>query len=330
MRIAILAFNGCLPSGIVGLVDMFALTEKALHMHLPQALPACYHIQVVSHDGAPIHDGRGRLLNVDGAWHTLPQLDAILIPGFWQNADELTAHAADFAAITPWLIQQHKGGAWLGASCAGSFVLGEAGLLNGTRCTTTWWLHDELKRRFPKADAAWGAALIEDKRIVTAGGPMSWISIALHIIRAQLGSAAARIASDFAVLDNTPSHQAVYVPSRFTASQDGFLLAAEQLVRQARTEALRAPQLAQALHVSERTLHRRLKHLTGEAPKTFMARIRLETARTLLETSDTPIQQIALHTGYADVSNFRRAFRIFSGMSPSGYRTWSQARRHTG
>jgi len=30
-----------------------------------------------------------------------------------------------------------------------------------------------LKNRYPRADAAWGASLIEDGRIVTAGGPLS-------------------------------------------------------------------------------------------------------------------------------------------------------------
>ncbi|MYM88311.1 AraC family transcriptional regulator [Rugamonas sp. FT82W] len=49
--------------------------------------------------------------------------------------------------IGAWLRAQHAHGALIGGSCAGVFVLGEAGLLDGRRCTTTWWFQDELKQR---------------------------------------------------------------------------------------------------------------------------------------------------------------------------------------
>ncbi|RDK07254.1 DJ-1/PfpI family protein [Cupriavidus lacunae] len=112
-----------------------------------------------------------------------------------------------------WLRDQHAHGALIGGSCAGVFVLGEAGLLNDRRCTTTWWLHEELKHRFPGADVVWGSALLEDDRVISAGGrPLSWIDLALHMISRLAGPQAARIAADFAVVDNTPLQQSLYAP----------------------------------------------------------------------------------------------------------------------
>lgn len=324
-HIVIAGFDGCLPSGIVGLVDLFALANKALARQ-----PACaaqFEITVASPDGAAFHDGRGRRLKADARLGDLARADAVLIPGFWLDAEALDAAASSFKAVAPWLRAQHAQGAWLSASCAGAYVLGEAGLLDGRRCTTTWWLHDALKRRYPKADAAWGAALIEDRRIATAGGPMSWVDLALHAVRMLAGPEAARTAADFAVVDAVPMAQALYVPTGHVAAADPFLMKAEHCVRQRQGQPLGAATLAGELSVSTRTLHRRLTALTGEAPKTFIERVRLEAARTLLDTGNAAIKEIAHCTGYLDEGSFRRAFRRFSGMTPSGYREWSRTRR---
>jgi transcriptional regulator GlxA family with amidase domain len=52
-----------------------------------------------------------------------------------------------------------------------------------------------MKRRYPKADAAWGAAIIEDRRVISAGGPLSWIDLSLHVMRVLCGADAARLAA---------------------------------------------------------------------------------------------------------------------------------------
>ena len=87
-----------------------------------------------------------------------------------------------------------------------------------------------------------------------------------------------------------------------------------------------AQELARALSTSERTLHRKLKLASGELPKTFIDRIRVETARMLLETSAKPVKELAASAGFADEASFRRAFRRFAGMAPSAYRVWARAR----
>ena len=72
--------------------------------------------------------------------------------------------------------------------------------------------------------------------------------------------------------------------------------------------------------VSERTLHRRIKSLTGEAPKAFITRLRIESACVLLQSSNCPIDNIAKTFGYEDETSFRRLFRQQIGMTPSAYR----------
>jgi len=222
--------------------------------------------------------------------------------------------------MASWLRRQHAMGALVCASCSGVFILGEAGLLDGRRCTTTWWRHDELKARYPKAKAIWGAPLIEDQRVVTSGGPLSWIDLCLHIIRSLCGDEAAKLAADFAVVDTAPSTRSIYVPLSHLSAANSFLLEAEHVVRVAGEEPVTAQDLSRALRTSDRTLNRRLKEATGETPKQFIDRVRFETARMLLETTNSSVKQLAVNSGYSDPASFRRAFFRYSGMTPAAYR----------
>ncbi len=333
--VLILGFEGCLPSGMVGLVDMFWLANQANAESSPVWVPSTqtgqpasaavqFNVVTASVNGKALRDGMGRSIDVDAHVLDVSRCDAVLIPGLIRGATGLPS-PADLAPVASWLRQRHQHGNLVAGSCAGVFVLGEAGLLDQRRCTTTWWLHDELTRRYPQARAVWGSTLLEDRGVISVGGPMSWVDMALDMIRRLGGPQAAKRAADFAVIDNAPLTQALYAPKRYVNHVDPVLLNAEQAVRQAPSE-MSATQLAKQLAMSERTLHRRLKTLTGEAPKTFITRTRLEMAKTLLDTPGASIKRTALLCGYQDEGNFRRAFARFSGMSPSAYRQWAKER----
>jgi PAS domain S-box-containing protein len=183
-----------------------------------------------------------------------------------------------------------------------------------------------LKRRYPRADAARGATLIEDRRVVTAGAPLAWIDLALHSIRALCGDAAARIAAEFTALDASSNEHSVYQPTGYLSGLNPFLVEAERIVRQAGDKHLSAQELARALSTSERTLHRRLKQACEESPKAFIDRVKVETARTLLETTGKSVKELASSAGFVDEASFRRAFRRYAGMAPGAYRVLSRAR----
>jgi len=204
-------------------------------------------------------------------------------------------------------------------SCSGVFVLGEAGILNNRQCTTTWWLHDELKQRFPKADAVWASELIDDKGIITAGGPLSWITITLHIIKKLAGAETAKVVADFSVIDAIPKSQNLYVPEGYQASREPFLAKAEYAIRKAHYQTMSTIDLAEVMAVSERTLNRKLKELTGETPKAFIDGVRISHACTLLVTTNKSVKEIAFSLGYSDDSVFRRLFKKKIKLTPSSY-----------
>jgi signal transduction histidine kinase/DNA-binding LacI/PurR family transcriptional regulator/DNA-binding response OmpR family regulator len=58
----------------------------------------------------------------------------------------------------------------------------------------------------------------------------------------------------------------------------------------------------------------------GITPMTYLRRYRILRARSLLETSELPILQIAMQTGFSDGTYFTRTFQREVGMSPRAYR----------
>lgn len=323
MKIAILGYDDCLGQGFIGAADLLEMSRRML---MTIERPEPYQVVTVTHDGKPFRDGFGRQHRVDASFRTIDSYAAIIVPPFLSSREDLLPATPAVNWIAGWLRRQHAIGAIVASSCNGVLLLGEAGLLDGRRCTTTWWRHDELSARYPRADPAWGASFMEDRRVVTGSGPFSWIDLALHVIRELCGAEASKKAADLTVVDTTRSTLADYVPTG-QGDPNRFILEAKNFIRQAGEAPITTTQLARALKVSERTLYRRLKEATGEAPKHFVDRLRVEAARMLLETTHRSIKQLASAAGYADEASFRRAFRRYAGMTPSEYRSWSIAQR---
>lgn len=333
IKIVIAGLDGCLGSAFLGLSDLLALARRAIAATLPPGDAAGvapdFCAVAASATGRPIHDGHGTTLDVETSFEEISICDAVIVPSFAPAPDGTAPDMSTLGAAAAWLRRHHSRGALIGGCGSGVFLLGEAGLLEGRRCTTSWWHHEELKRRYPRADAAWGARLIDDRRVVTAAGPLSWIDVGLHVLRTLCGPEAGRIAADFTLGEAAPTKGGVkgaaYTPSVISGGADAFLADAERIVRQS-DAAFNAQDLARALSTSERTLHRKLKLACGESPKTFIDRIRVETARTLLETSAKPVKELAASAGFVDEASFRRAFRRYAGMAPSAYRVWARAK----
>jgi len=181
-------------------------------------------------------------------------------------------------------------------------------------------LHDELKQRFPKADAEWASGLIDDNGIVTAGGPLSWVTITLHILKKLAGPEIARVVADFSVVDAVPKSQNLYVPEGYQTSKSPFVAKAEYAIRKSHYKTMSTKELSEVMAVSERTLNRKLKELTNETPKAFIDRIRISQACTLLVTTTKPVKDIAFSLGYSNDGVFRRIFKQKIKMTPLNYR----------
>ncbi|MEY3038592.1 MAG: hypothetical protein RL143_1159, partial [Pseudomonadota bacterium] len=76
-------------------------------------------------------------------------------------------------------------------------------------------------------------------------------------------------------------------------------------------------QLARALGLNEAKLMRDFKQLFGQTIFDFTQNIRMDAAKTLLETTSKSITEIAFDVGYEYSSNFTTAFKRRFGVPPS-------------
>ena len=92
-----------------------------------------------------------------------------------------------------------------------------------------------------------------------------------------------------------------------------------ELLHHPAADALHAEGLARALNLSLRTLHRHLS-LEGASVQALKDEVRSHRAQDLLRRTRQPVKQIAHHLGYRSEKSFARAFRQWTGATPSDWR----------
>lgn len=106
-----------------------------------------------------------------------------------------------------------------------------------------------------------------------------------------------------------------------TSLDEQFLRKISQIVEEKIGDAeLDIDYLCKAVHLSSTQLFRKMKALTGEPPMSFIRKIRLHKAKTLLQTTNLSIAEIAYDLGFTDPNYFSRAFNKEFGAPPSALR----------
>lgn len=247
--------------------------------------------------------------------------DLVLVPGprLSRRADPAPLISA---AASDWLRTAHGRGARIASVCTGAAALGDAGLLDGRRCTTHWSLVDAMRLRYPAARVSDGVLYVHDGSISTSAGIASGIDLALSLLERDRGPAlTAAVARDLVVyLRRDPSSAQL---SPFVEHRAHLDTAVHQ-IQDHLAQHLDAPhtlaELARLVHLSPRGLTRAFDRATGLSPLEYQQRLRLEQARTLLTETDLSVRKVAARCGFADERHLRRLFRVRLGQSPSQLR----------
>ena len=249
-------------------------------------------------------------------------VELVIVPGLGTpSADELLRKLKTSACrrAGDMLVGAFGRGAALAASCASTFLLADTGLLDGRRATTTWWFAPLFRQRYPAVDLVPEQIVVADWPVATAGAAMAQMDLMLAIVGRFAGSALAQAGAHYLLLEERRS-QAPVMAVNYMARQDERISKAEQWVRDNIARDFAIEELAAAVALAPRTFARRMAATCGVSPIQFVQRIRLETARFLLQTTRLPVYEIARRVGYAEPSTLRRLIRRDTKHPPGHFR----------
>lgn len=316
-RITLLAYPGCMAMEIFGLSDTLLLANRIAQALTPGS-PPLFEVTLASLKGAQIISAGGFSLGTDKAGRSM---DLLVVPGM--DFAERQATQAPFPGLArevAYIERIFAKGIPVASVCVGAFLLGDAGLLDGRRATTSWLFTADLARRFPAAKVESTALLVEDGGVSTSGSFSATFDLAMHLIRQVASPEVARAVARMALLDQRDS-QAGFVDARMLGKPPAsFAQAVHAWLLQRLIEPYDLQQLAAAFHVSGRTLLRRVKQETGESPLSYLQGARIDQAKILLESTNLSVAQVTERVGYLDVGSFGGLFKRLVKQSPAEYR----------
>ncbi len=205
--------------------------------------------------------------------------------------------------------------------CSGSYVLAEAGLLEGRSATTHWSRSADFARRYPGVRLDADRIFTRDGKFWTSGGVTAGIDLALALIEEDLGEGIARrTAQQLVVYHRRPGGQSQFSALLEMESPQGRFGPLLEYMRSHLTQELDVESLAARVCLSPRHFSREFQRETGLTPAKAVERLRADAARAALESGKRSVQEVARLSGFEDPERMRRAFARLFGGSPSSLR----------
>lgn len=206
------------------------------------------------------------------------------------------------------MLTESAGSAEIAASCSGVFLVARAGLLEGRRATTSWWLAPAFRRMFPGVRLDTAPLVVRDGTVTTAGAAMAQLDLMLALVARHAGSDIAADCARYLVVDERRS-QLPYMAISLLAASDVHVAQAEGWARSRLHEGIRVEDLSAAVGMAPRTFARRVEGATGLSPVRFLQRLRIERALELMATTRASLEAVSHQVGYAEPSTLRRLLR---------------------
>lgn len=181
-KIGVLIFDDVLTSDVTAPLEVFGYAQKDPNFEY-QVLA----ISVESDRESRTYEGLR--LQADYSIDEAPALDVLIVPGSY-SLDDLYANAD----LMKFLKKQGGSAKYLASNCAGAFLLGRAGLLDGRRATTWKGGGEELQSTYPAIDVQRGQSIVEDDGLITSyGGIVSYAAAKLLLEKIATPEIAAKV-----------------------------------------------------------------------------------------------------------------------------------------
>ena len=264
--------------------------------------------------GRPLTSTIGAAVIAPHGLDVLDDADLIVVPAY-EIRDEYPA------ALLDGLRRASERGAIVLSICSGAFALGAAGLLDGRPCTTHWRYAAELARRYPSARVDPGVLYVDDGDLVTGAGTSAGIDASLHLVRREVGAAAAAtIARNMVVPPQRDGGQRQFIVGPVPEPDDASFAQLLEELTASLDEPHTVSSLARRARMSPRSFARRFAAQAGTSPMRWLTRQRIQHAKLLLETTEAPVEEIARRVGFTSATLLRHHFAAEVGVAPTRYR----------
>jgi transcriptional regulator GlxA family with amidase domain len=321
-RVAILAMPEVTASVTYGMLDLFCSAGRdwGLITNGAHGAPAV-EAEIVSAHGETIEVMNGAVIRASRGLGAR-RYDVVCVPEL-AISPQMKLDGR-FQTEIAWIRKQFEGDAIIATACSGAVLLAAAGLLDGLEATTHWAYCDVMEQRYPTIRVLRDRALVASgvgQRLVMAGGGTTWLDLTLYLLSRIVNEEAAMQVARMNLIDWHDIGQEPYAHLVSARQVDDAAIARcqEWIAKRPNVEA----PVASMIRISglpERTFKRRFQKAAGMSPLEYVHALRLERAKTLLETTELKLSELAEKVGYEDATFFSRLFRRAVGLTPADYR----------
>ncbi|HEX2905059.1 MAG TPA: helix-turn-helix domain-containing protein [Jatrophihabitans sp.] len=306
-KIVVLIFEGIHPFEFGVACEAFGIDRSG------DGLPS-YEFHVASETADPVRSHNGFTITAQSRFAEAADADLVIVTA---GAPEVVTTPA----VAETLARAYANGAAVMGLCSGAFALGEAGLLDGRRCTTHWMHAPALAQAFPAASVDPNVLYVCEGRVYTSAGTAAGIDLCLHVMRQEHGAEVANaVARRMVVPPHRDGGQAQYIELPVPpAGSDGLAELMDELLSELGEEHT-VNSMAARVNMSPRTFARKFTEATGTTPHAWLLRQRVLFARRQLEAGDDSVDLIARRCGFGTAALLRHHFQRHTGVAPTAYR----------
>ncbi|NRB38231.1 MAG: GlxA family transcriptional regulator [Pseudomonadales bacterium] len=310
-KIAMIGFEQANALDITGPMEVFASANSE------SGASQLYEIGLYSFDGKAFTVSSGITLVPLGDLSAIPEdCDTLIVAG----GDGVQAFTPD-SELVQWLKQNSGKYRRIVSICTGAFLFAYAGLLSGKKATTHWIACPYLEDMYPDIELEENAIYTRDGNLYTSAGVTTGIDLCLSLVEEDHGHALAMSVAKLLVLylhrpgGQRQFSQVLQAQHRSGGEFDDILL----WINDKLDQSINIECMAEHACLSPRQFNRRFQQAFGVTPMRYIAQLRLEKSRLLLEKADYSIKQIARDCGYQSGETLRRQFSQHYGISPQEY-----------
>lgn len=312
--VVLLGYPGVQALDLVGPFEVF--TSATICLAAQGRVQDGYDVVIAAPEGRPVSTRTG----LEIVAQPLPDrpVDTMLVPG-GAGIDELRRDAA----VLDWIQRSAKTSRRVVSVCTGAFLVAEAGLLDGCRATTHWAFATRLADEFPSIAVDPDPIFIRSSETVwTAAGVTAGIDLALTLVEEDYGTDIAQTVARWLVLYlRRPGGQTQFAaPVWAPRARRAPIREVQEAIESEPGAGHSISELARRAAMSPRHFTRVFTGEVGEAPGSYVERIRTEAARRQLEETDDTVTAIAARCGFGSAETMRRNFIRRVGVSPDQYR----------